>query len=514
MAKNAALQEFPLPGRPAGARVHRWLYEALRAAIVAGRLKPGARLPSSRTLAQQEGVARSTVVAVFEQLRAEGYVASTRGSGTVASAELPDRFVTSRGSSAKAPTAQQRSPGLSRRGKLLAKLGLPPAMSTTEARGFRIYDPAVAGFPIEEWARALSRRLRLSRAKILGRGDPRGYAPLREVLAEYLAARRGVRCAPEQIVIVSGTQQALDFVSRLTLDDGDAAWIEDPCYPGAECVMRAAGAKIIGVPVDEQGINLDRGPKRSAVPRLVYVTPAHQFPLGATLSAARRSALLALAGRSGAWIFEDDYDGEYRYNVRPIGALQGQDQTGAVIYAGTFNKMLFPTLRLGYLVLPPKLVEPFLALRSIVDRYASVPEQAALADFMREGAFERHIRRTRALCLERRDALLECLARQAGRWLRAETPQAGLHLVAKLEGGLVDTDVCAHTQRAQLDIAALSRFYLQTPPQNALLLGFAGVDTRDTRTLVKRLCAALQEAERGRARSSRGGGGSPGVPPA
>jgi GntR family transcriptional regulator/MocR family aminotransferase len=260
--------------------------------------------------------------------------------------------------------------------------------------------------------------------------------------------------------------------------------------------MRAAGAKVIGVPVGAQGMNIDQVAKRSPSPRLIYVTPAHQFPLGATLSASRRRALLALAGRSGAWIFEDDYDGEYRYNVRPIGALQGEDRTGSVIYVGTFNKMLFPTLRLGYLVLPSQLVEPFLALRSIVDRYASMPQQAALADFMREGVFARHIRQTRALCLERRDALVEALAQQAGAWLRVETPEAGLHLVARLECGLADTAVCAHTRRAQLDVAALSRFYLQAPPQNALLLGFAGLDARDTRALVKRLCAALREAER------------------
>jgi GntR family transcriptional regulator/MocR family aminotransferase len=496
MAKNAALQEFPLSSRPAGAPVHRWLYEALRAAIVGGRLKPGARLPSSRALALQEGVARTTVVSVFEQLRAEGYVASTRGSGTVATAALPDGFVTSHGSSNPAPTAPHRTPVLSRRGKMLANLGLPPVMSAREARGFRIYDPAVSRFPIDEWSRALRRRLRLSRAQILTHGDPRGHAPLREALAEYLGSHRGVRCAPDQIVIVSGTQQALDFVGRLVLDEGDAAWIEDPCYPGAERVMRAAGAKVIGVPVGAQGMNIDQVAKRSPSPRLIYVTPAHQFPLGATLSASRRRALLALAGRSGAWIFEDDYDGEYRYNVRPIGALQGEDRTGSVIYVGTFNKMLFPTLRLGYLVLPSQLVEPFLALRSIVDRYASMPQQAALADFMREGVFARHIRQTRALCLERRDALVEALAQQAGAWLRVETPEAGLHLVARLECGLADTAVCAHTRRAQLDVAALSRFYLQAPPQNALLLGFAGLDARDTRALVKRLCAALREAER------------------
>lgn len=492
---RSAMPLFPLPAKPAGQRLHRWLYEALRAAIVERRLRPGARLPSSRALARQEGIARSTVVAVFEQLEAEGYIAMVRGSGTTVTGALPDRFISSRSTSTRPATGTANRIHLSARSRRLTQLGrtrlAPPANLTSD---FRIYDPAITRFPIDEWARTLGRRLRLGGAKLLSRGDVRGYRPLREALVDYLGARRGVRCTPDQIVIVSGTQQALDLVCRLTFDEGDTGWIEDPCYPGAECTMLAAGAKVVGVPVDAQGLNPARLAKRAPAPRLIYVTPAHQFPLGATLSAPRRNVLLSFAARHGTWIFEDDYDGEYRYNVRPIGALQGQDPHGVVIYAGTFNKMLFPTLRLSYLVLPPRLVEPFLALRAMVDRYAPMPEQAALADFMRDGSFERHIRRTRALCLERRDALLECLAQHAAPWLQAETPQAGLHLIAWLKSGLSDTHVSDQAARAGLEATALSRLYLQAKPRHALLLGFAAVDTRETRPLVKRLCAVLREA--------------------
>lgn len=475
MAKSDRHQEFPLAPRTAGLPLHRWLHAELRRAIVDGRLKPGARLPSTRSLATQQGIARATVVAVFEQLQAEGYLAGQTGSGTIVAQELPDRFL----AAAKPPAAVRRAV-------------LPPAAASGPgSRVFSVCEPDSGTFPLALWAQLAARRLRLGGTALLDRGEAGGYRPLREAVAAYLRTARSVQCEVEQVVIVNGTQQALDFIARLTLSPGAPVWFENPGYPGAAGAFRAAGAKLVPVPVDAQGFDVEVAIRREPAPRLAYVTPGHQFPLGVTLALKRQLALLEHAARHGFHIFEDDYDGEYRYDVRPLGAMQGHDRRGRVIYAGSFNKLMFAALRLGYVVLPPGLVGPFLALRDCVDRYPPTFEQAVLADFFHEGHFERHLRRARAVYLERREALLAAAAQPLPGLLDVQASPAGFNLVGWLPEGISDIRAQARAAEHDVQVTPLSSYYVGQPVRNGLLLGFASAQPRAITAGVERLARAL-----------------------
>lgn len=493
MARRDRFQDFPLGPRSQGQPLHRWLYEELRQAILEGRLTPGVRLPSSRNLSRQQGISRATVVAVFEQLIAEGYLVGRVGAGTVVAPALPERFTTA-GAAARPPPA-----GAAKRSVTSSTGGStgPRPVVLAPPRPFEIYCPGIDCFPVQTWRQLAARRLRLGGTSLLQAGDPRGHRPLREAVAAYLRSARSVRCEPEQVMIVSGTQQALDFVARLTLARGDAVCVEDPGYPGATRVFAEHGARVIPIPVDAAGLRIDQAIRRAAASKLIYVTPAHQFPLGATLPLERRLALLAWAERKQAWIFEDDYDGEYRYDVRPIGALQGHDRTGRVIYAGSFNKLLFPALRLGYVVLPPALVDRFLALRDTIDRYPPTLEQAVLADFMGEGHFERHIRRSRSLYRERRDTLLAAAAQHLTGLLELAPADAGFYVLGRLPDGVRDTELQIRGQACGLELMPLSSFYQQQPAGNGLLLGFAAVKPGAIKRSVVRLAGLLAERRRG-----------------
>jgi len=479
MAKQSRHLELPLAPRRSGVPLHRWLYGELRRAIVSGRLQPGARLPSTRLLALQQGVARATVVAVFEQLRYEGYFQSRTGSGTVVSAELPDRFVLAgpAGNPVRATTAKANPPR--------------PFPAPTRSLAFQICEPPTDIFPVKLWAQLMTRRFKLGGYGLLADGDPRGYAPLRRAIAGHLSAARSVNCEPERIVIVSGTQQALDLVTRLLVRKGDAVWMENPGYPGAAQTFRQAGARLVPVAVDAAGMDVATALRRESTPRLVYLTPAHQFPLGGVLALPRRLELLRAAKRQGFHVFEDDYDGEFRYDVRPLGSLQGEDDGNRVIYAGSFNKLLFPSLRLGFVVLPEDLVEPFLALRENLDRYPPTVEQAVLTDFFTEGAFERHIRASRAACLERRDAL-QAAARSLlyGR-LDLQPCPAGFHGIGWLAGGRVDTEVAQRATKHDVRVSPLSAFYLEKPRSDGLLLGYAATKPAAIKAGIERLARAL-----------------------
>jgi GntR family transcriptional regulator/MocR family aminotransferase len=476
MAKSDRHQEFPLGPRPAGMPLHRWLHAELRRAIVEGRLKPGTRLPSTRSLAAQQGVARATVVAVFEQLQAEGYLAGRTGSGTVVVHELPDRFL----------AAAKPAPAIPR------VVPMPPPLDPGQrSRVFSVCEPDSGTFPLALWTQLVARRLRLSGAALFERGDARGYRPLREAVAAYLRTARSVQCDVEQVVIVNGTQQALDFIARLTLGPDAPVWFENPGYPGAAGAFRAVGAKLVPVPVDAQGFDVAAAIRREPAPRLAYVTPGHQFPLGVTLSLKRQLALLEYADRHGFHIFEDDYDGEYRYDVRPLGALQGHDRRGRVIYVGSFNKLVFAALRLGYMVLPPRLVGPFLALRDCVDRYPPTLEQAVLADFFREGHFERHLRRSRNIYLERRDALLAAAAQHLHGLLDLQESPAGFNLVGWLPDAVPAIRAQARAAEHNVQVTPLSSYYIGKPVRNGLLLGYGSAKPRAITAGVERLARAL-----------------------
>lgn len=479
MAKQSRHLELPLSVRPAGVPLHRWLYGELRQAIVEGRLKPGVRLPSSRSLAQQQGISRATVVAVFEQLGIEGYLACRTGSGTVVAGELPDRFVL-----AGKPGKQLRpvvSPAMKSR----------PVAASAHPGVFQVCEPPVDTFPLKLWAQLTARRFRLGGHGLLAKGDPRGYAPLRAAIAAHLSAARSVNCTADRIVIVSGTQQALDLATRLLVRTGDPVWLENPGYPGAAEVFLQAGARLVPVAVDEAGLDVAAAIRRGPTPRLVYVTPAHQFPLGGALALTRRLALLEQARRHGFHVFEDDYDGEYRYDVRPLGSLQGQDTGDRVIYSGSFNKLLFSSLRLGFVVLPEALVEPFLALRDRADRFPPTLEQAVLADFFNEGAFARHIRTSRAVCLERRDTLLAAAHKHLRGRLDLQPCPAGFHAVGWLADGRTDTEAVTRAARHDVKVFPLSEFYFEKPRRDGLLLGYAATKPAAIKAGIERLARAL-----------------------
>jgi GntR family transcriptional regulator/MocR family aminotransferase len=493
--------------RGAGAPLHRQLYDALREAILDGRLRPGARLPSTRALAVDLAVARNTVLAAFEQLLAEGYLVGRVGSGTTVAVVPPEALLHARPVAVGArPVARAR--GLSRRGTGVVA-ARPPARGAppgAPARPFRPGVPAYDAFPFEAWARLAARRWQRVPRGLLDYGEPAGHRPLREAIAAYLREARAVRCETEQVVVVAGAQQAIDLAARLLLDPGERAWVEDPGYPSARGALAAAGVRLVPVPVDPGGLDVAAGARRAPDARLVYVTPSHQYPLGVTMSLARRLRLLEWAARAGAWVVEDDYDSEYRYAGRPLASLQGLDAAGRVIYLGTFSKVLFPALRLGYLVVPPDLVDAFVAARALADRQPPSLTQAVLADFMGEGHFARHIRRTRALYAERQAALLEAAQERLGGCLALEPAEAGMHLLGRLPAGADDRAAAAAALAAGVEAAALSDFRVPDPRGSrragragdagpgpaGLVLGYAAWPPAEIRAGVGRLATALR----------------------
>ena len=478
--------------------LYRQLYEALRGAILAGQLKPGTRLQSTRELATELGVSRNTVMNAFEQLLAEGYLEGQVGSGTYVSRALPDEMLFIR--AAKSRAAQVARPGraLSERGTALARTFLTTSRDVSVVRPFRPGTPALDAFPADLWSKLLARRWRNPPRELLGYGDAAGYRPLREAIAAYLGAARAVRCEAEQVIIVAGAQQALDLTARLMLNAGDAAWIEDPGYLGTRAALLAAGARVVPVPVDDEGLDVQAGARLAPAARLVYVSPSHQYPLGVTMSLARRLALLDWARAAGAWIIEDDYDSEYRYARRPLAAMQGLDKDGRVIYLGTFSKVMFPSLRIGYVVVPADLVDAFVAARGVLSRFTPSIDQAALADFIHEGHFARHIRRMRTLYAERQNSLVEAARRELAGLIEVEPHDAGIHLVGWLRQGLDDRRAQEEAARQNVEAPALSAFSMKYRHRPGLMLGYAGYSEREIRVGVRRLATALHNLKPGK----------------
>ncbi len=493
MSKRSAVVPFTTLSLDAESQVplYRQLYEALRQAILTGQLRAGFRLQSTRELAAELGVSRNTVMNAFEQLLAEGYLEGQVGSGTYVSRALPDDMLHARADVAKVSGARRKGRALSDRGKVIASTLINASPAEGHTRAFRLGTPALDAFPFDVWMKLTARHWRYPRRDLLGYGDSAGYTPLREAISEYLGAARAVRCAPDQVIITSGTQQALDLAARLLLDAGDSVWIEDPGYLGARSAMVGAGARLVPVPVDDEGLDVAAGANLCPTARLVYVSPSHHFPLGVTMSLARRLSLLEWASRAGAWILEDDYDSEYRYSGRPLAALQGLDKEGRVIYLGTFSKMLFPSLRLGYMVVPPDLAEAFKNARAILSRFSPSIEQAVLTDFITEGHFARHIRRMRALYQERQQCLINAARRELGDALELEPNEAGMHLVGRLPYGVDDLAASREASRLGIEVPALSLYCIERKRRSGLLLGYAGYDEREIRKGVRLLAGAL-----------------------
>ncbi len=449
--------------RSSGVPLHRQIYDGLRRAILDGLLRPGQRVPSTRALALELDVSRLPVLTAYDQLLHECYLDGRVGSGTFVSATLPDDLLRS------PPTARPRARPPGPLPRVRDQGGLGP---------FRMSLPALDQFPHAVWARLVARHAHALTREQMAYGDPAGVVALRAAIAEHLRAARAVRCEADQVLVMSGSQAALRLATAALLVRGDRVAVEEPGYPGARDALSAGGAELVPVPVDGEGISVTSLRRRGARVRAVHVTPSHQYPLGTSMTAPRRLALLDWASRHEAWVLEDDYDSEYRYVSRPIGALQGMDAHECVVYIGTFSKVLFPALRVGYLVVPPALVERFVEARRALDLFSPTLYQLALAEFLREGHFARHLRRMRGVYLRRRDALLAGLARHCGDRLTVHNADAGLHVAVLLADGLDDRDVVRRMAARGLTATALSVCYAGTARRSGLLLGFGGSTER------------------------------------
>jgi GntR family transcriptional regulator/MocR family aminotransferase len=503
--------------------LHRQLYAGLRLAILDRRVKPGARLPSTRTLATALGLARNTVHGAYDQLIAEGYLETRHGSGTYVASSLPDDEVAA---SALTPTAGvaaprpclERTPSPSRGepaarppGTAIPSLPSPlatplsawgqriatarPAPYTSPSPrlpiDFRHGRPDTSQFPHDEWRRLAARQLRQADREDLWYGPPAGLLSLREAIAEYLGRARGVRCVPDQVIITTGTQQAIDLTARLLVDDGDTVVVEDPCYPSARRVFTMLGASIVDVPVDDHGLRTDALPEEPA--RLLYTTPSHQYPLGATLPVSRRLELLAWADRQGAIVIEDDYDSEFRHAGRPLEAMQGLDRSGRVVYVGSFSKVLYPTLRLGYLIAPPALVGHAREAKRLLDLQTATAGQEALAELMESGQFEAHLRRMRRLYRTRRAVLLDALARDLPGLATPGPSEAGLYLHVVLAAGLDETAVAERAAARGVGVYPARPYFVRPVERPGLVLGYSALDEEAIVEGIRRLRLAIDE---------------------
>lgn len=472
--------------------LHRQLCDSFREAILAGKLAPGVRLPSTRIMAHELGVSRNTMLNVFEQLEAEGYVKGHVGAGTHVAQTIPDDLLYTRGRALSPFRVTSVDHMLSRRGRVLSSTGAF-ATRIPHKGPFRTGLAAVDEFPTDIWSRLLTRRLRVAPADLLGYSDPAGYRPLREAVAAYIGGSRAVRCDPDQVIIMGGAQQALDVLARVLLNPGDPVWIEDPGYMGARAAFAGNGARLIPLPVDDEGLDVAAGVARCPEARLAYVTPSHQFPLCVTMSLSRRLPLLEWASRANAWVIEDDHDSEFRYTGRPLGSLQGLDTQGVVIYVGTFSKIVFPALRLGYAVVPHDLIDAVSSARAVAGLSSPLFDQAVLADFITEGHLARHVRRMRTLYAERQEVLIEAVESEIGDLLEVHETEGGMQVTGWLPEGVDDRQASILADQHGIHTLALSDCSIEYAGRGGLRLGYTHLTPEAIRDGVKRLGAALSE---------------------
>lgn len=460
------------------------LVSLLRRQIVRGRLPIGTRLPSSRALAQQLGVGRNTILEAYDQLLAEGYIGAEAGAGTWIA------FKPSATHAAKSTPPIR--PRISRRGELLAR-DPQPTRSPNKLNlqpGF----PETVMFPSETWSRLLSRNARQRGGDMIGYYDYAGHRALREAIAAYVGVARGVDCEPEQVIVVTGAQGALDLISRIVLDDGDPVWMEDPGYLGARSALAASGAQLMPLRVDRNGWRLDD--PNLLPPRAIYVTPSCQWPLGLSMGVNDRMRLLNLAEAHNAWLIEDDYDGEYRFRGQPVPALYGLDRSDRVIYVGTFGKVLFSSLRIGFLVAPDELSEACSRAVSVTGQFPPLLLQSTLAEFMQKGHFALHLKRMRRLYARRQSMLIDLCEDRLAPWISVSANDTGMQLLARLRPPWDDRAVAGAALRRGVDVQPVSINYRYQVPEHGLLLGFAALDEKAMNAAVAGLEAAFGDLER------------------
>jgi len=472
------------------------LTRALKNAILTGRCAPATRLPATRSLARDLDLSRNTVLAAYEQLAAEGFIEGRIGSGCYV-AEFAQGAAVPQPAPARPATprkAETRAPRLSRRGQRMRDL-YDRTIPGRQHRGLRYNLQYGVPMTNPQLASAWRRELNHAAAHAFtDYPDPAGLLSLREQVCDYLARRRGIAATPEDVLIVSGTQQAFALAADVLLDEGDQVVIEDPQYQGARQVLQASGAEVLGCRVDHDGLVTDDLPQRTSA-RLAIVTPSHQFPTGAVLSLARRMDLLAWAERTGCFLIEDDYDGEFRYDARPLAALKSLDRAERVIYIGTFSKVLFPSLRLGYMVLPPGLRDAFVAAKWLSDRGCPAIEQAALARLIASGAFERHLRATAKTLKTRRAALLSALRRHAGDAVEIADSSAGMHVIAWLPRlrHAQARDLIERARERGLGVYSIAPYYMKPSPRPGLILGYADLPPADLEAAMRLFGECLRD---------------------
>lgn len=476
--------------RTSSTPLYRQLYLQIRQQILAGRLPGGTRLPSTRTLGKEQALARITILNAFDQLIAEGFLISRPGAGTFVCDEWESRDA--------AADEQRKPPRLSSLSQSVLSLRSDHFSGISYAAwepncptSFLPSHTAFDAFPLHVWKRLVNRHLRQPTKAILGYGELKGLLSLREAIAEYVYDARGIDCDAGQVVILSGAQQAFNLLGMLLLDPQDSIWMEDPGHISARIALQAQGCRMVPLRIDEQGIDVQQGLRECPQARLAFTTPSRQHPLGTTMSYARRQELIEWAARGQRWIIEDDCDSEFNYAGRPLPALYAMDQWARVIYVGTFSKVLYPSLRLGYVVLPQALVEPFCAMRAVMDRSPSTLLQAVTADFIREGHFLGHIRRMRALYQARQDCLLSALQQRLGNFMELKPVTAGMHLIGWLAPELDDDAIAKELARHQIHTYALNDYCMKRYLPPGLLIGFAGTPVEQAREKVEALAQAL-----------------------
>jgi GntR family transcriptional regulator/MocR family aminotransferase len=473
-------------------RIGHQLTQALRDAIAKGELKPGEALPSTRALANSLDIARSTVIEAFHQLHAEGYLVLRARRGTmVADVRAVDNLRASGSRSQPSPSAPHLPKNLP---KNVARL--TAVASTLRPQGqepFAIAHPAGAVAPDDKWRR-LGNRVRATRsAAPSGYTDPKGLADLRAAIADYVRKARAVKCEPDQVIISAGTQQGLFLAATVLLSEGDFVWTEDPAYPGMVAILENFQVSVSRIPVDAHGIDVEQGAAACPRARVAFVTPSHQYPLGMPLSMTRRNALLAWARQNNSWIVEDDYDSEMRYAGHPFPSLQGLDPA-RVIYIGTMSKMMFSSMRLGYVIAPPPLVDAFAGARALIDRHSPTADQHVLAQYMKGGHFEAHVRRIRVAYAERRAALIAALERELPSWVCLQPSDQGMHLVLWLPAGFDDVKLAGEAAKTRLVVRPISSMY-HASPRSGLMLGFGGFSVEQLRKAVLQLRNLLKASK-------------------